>query len=58
MRTRELFEEGQRMQHFGHPRLMQLIGIAFDQEFRQHIVSPFMRNGNLESYLKDHRNVS
>lgn len=45
------------MQHFGHPRLMQLIGIAFDKQFTPHIVSPYMPNGDLASYLSNHRNV-
>lgn len=46
------------MSNFIHPRLLKLIGIAFTDEKCPIIVTEFMVNGDLVTYLRNKENVS
>ncbi|CAJ0942209.1 unnamed protein product, partial [Mesorhabditis belari] len=51
--VREFVNEGLLMSKFDHPRVMRLIGIAFDQDFTPIIVTEYMSNGDLLKFVKD-----
>ena len=55
--VRDFLHEGLRMQHFSHPRVMQLTGISFDEHFAPMIITPYMHNGDLLKYLREPSNV-
>lgn len=54
--VREFIEEGTMMARFNHPRIMQLIGIAFTDQRFPIIVTDYMSNGDLVTYLRDRQN--
>ena len=43
------------MKRFNHPNVINLIGVCTDAGPAPYIVMPFMANGSLLSYLKQHR---
>ena len=43
------------MCNFDHPNVLTLIGVCIDGGPTPYIVTPFMSNGSLLSYLKDNR---
>ncbi|VDL75063.1 unnamed protein product [Nippostrongylus brasiliensis] len=49
--------EGLTMDRFDHPNLMQLVGIALTDGRLPIIVTDFMENGDLRSYLRDEKKV-
>ena len=53
--TENLIEESQKMSKFHHPNVMTLIGVSIDMGESPYIVMPYMTNGSLQSYLKNHR---
>jgi hypothetical protein len=53
----EILLEGLRMSNFAHDRILNLIGISFDEHFNPLIVTPFMPNGALLAYLRNLNNV-
>ena len=47
------------MREFDHPHILTLIGIALDKEGDMPLVIlPYMRHGDLLSYIRDETNVS
>ena len=56
---RKFLEEALRMREFDHPHILTLIGIALDKEGDMPlVVLPFMKHGDLLSYIRDETNVS
>ena len=54
--VRDLLQECAKMYHFNHPNILALSGVCLDGGTAPYIVMPFMANGSLLSYLKQHRN--
>ena len=52
---RDLLKECARMYNFDHPNILTLSGVCLDGGPAPFIIMPFMANGSLLSYLKDHR---
>ena len=50
-----LIEESLKMSNFHHPNVMKLIGVCIDMGASPYIVMPYMTNGSLQSYLRNHR---
>ena len=48
-------EESIKMKHFKHHNIISLIGVCIDAGPAPYIIMPFMGNGSLLSYLKNHR---
>lgn len=46
------------MRDFDHPNIVRLIGIALDKEDMPLVVLPFMKHGDLLTYIRDEANVS
>ena len=46
------------MREFDHPHILRLIGIALDKEDMPLVVLPYMRLGDLLSYIRNENNVS
>ena len=44
-----------KMKRFSHPNVINLIGVCTDAGPAPYIIMPFMANGSLLSYLKQHR---
>ena len=56
---RKFLEEALRMRDFDHPHILTLIGIALDKDCDMPlVVLPFMRHGDLLSFIRDEMNVS
>ena len=56
---RKFLEEALRMRDFDHPHILTLIGIALDKDCDMPlVVLPFMRHGDLLSFIRDDINVS
>ncbi|EYC09412.1 hypothetical protein Y032_0060g3101 [Ancylostoma ceylanicum] len=53
----DFITEGLTMDRFNHPNLMQLIGIAFTDGKIPIIVTDYMENGDLRTYLRDDSKV-
>lgn len=51
----ELIKESLQMKQMNHPNVMGLLGVCLDAGPAPYIVLPFMSNGSLLSYLKNHR---
>ncbi len=51
----ELMRESVKMRDFNHPNVLSLIGVCIDGGPTPYIVTPFMANGSLQSYLKKNR---
>ncbi len=50
-----MMRESIKMRDFDHPNVLTLIGVCIDGGPSPYIVTPFMANGSLQSYLKNHR---
>ncbi len=50
-----MMKESIKMCDFDHPNVLTLIGVCVDGGPTPYIVTPFMSNGSLQSYLKKHR---
>ena len=56
---RKFLEEALRMRDFDHPHILTLIGIALDKDCDMPlVVLPFMRHGDLLSFIRDDMNAS
>ena len=56
---RKFLDEALRMREFDHPHILTLIGIALDNDVDMPlVVLPFMRHGDLLSFIRDEHNVS
>ncbi|CAM6004480.1 unnamed protein product [Sphagnum balticum] len=55
---REFLREGLRMHQFKHERVLNLIGISFDDHYSPLIVLPFMANGALLDHVRNANNWS
>ena len=54
----KFMEEALRMKDFSHDNVLKLIGICLDKNRQLPlVVLPYMRHGDLLSYLRDDRNV-
>ena len=53
--VRDLLKECDKMQSFDHPNVLKLLGVCLDGGPTPYIVTPFMVNGSLLSYLKQER---
>ena len=51
----EMMRESIKMRDFDHPNVLTLVGVCIDGGPSPYIVTPFMANGSLHSYLKEHR---
>ena len=47
--------ESVKMKRFNHPNVINLLGVCVDAGPAPYIIMPFMANGSLLSYLKQHR---
>jgi serine/threonine protein kinase len=56
--VRDFFNEGLRMRHFDHPRVLNLIGISINAQYSPLIITPYMHNGDLLTYLRKSSSVS
>ncbi len=50
-----MMKESIKMCDFNHPNVITLIGVCIDGGPTPYIITPFMSNGSLESYLKKQR---
>jgi len=55
--AKHFLEEALRMREFDHPHILRLIGIALDKEDLPLVVLPFMKHGDLLSYIRNEENV-
>ena len=55
--AKRFLEEALRMREFDHPHILRLIGIALDKEDLPLVVLPFMKHGDLLSYIRNEENV-
>ena len=46
------------MRSFQHDNVLSLIGISFDVQSQPIVILPFLKNGDLLSYLRNPKNVS
>lgn len=53
----EFLDEGLIMAKFKHPNVLPLIGIGFDGNKAPLIVTPYMANGDLRTWLRIETNV-
>jgi len=58
MEVRRFVDEAVRMKEFDHPNVLSLIGVALDFDNLPLVVLPFMRHGDLLSYIRNESNVS
>ena len=54
---RRFIDEALRMKEFDHPNVLSLIGVALDFDNLPLVVLPFMRHGDLLSYIRNDANV-
>jgi len=57
LEARKFLDEALRMREFDHQHILGLIGISLDQEDMPLVVLPFMKHGDLLSYLRCEDNV-
>ena len=55
--SEELVRECIKMKDLNHPNILRLIGICVDGGPAPFIITPFMENGSLLSYLRRNRNT-
>jgi proto-oncogene tyrosine-protein kinase Met len=55
--ARKFLNEALTMQEFDHPHILRLIGISLDKENLPLVILPFMKHGDLLSYIRDENNV-
>ncbi|CAF2137619.1 unnamed protein product [Rotaria magnacalcarata] len=48
--------EANRMKDFSHPNILSLIGVAWDSSRQAMVLLPFMKNGDLRTYLINEKN--
>jgi len=58
MEVRRFVDEAVRMKEFDHPNVLSLIGVALDFDNLPLVVLPFMRHGDLLSYIRNEAHVS
>jgi len=58
MEVRRFVDEAVRMKEFDHPNVLSLIGVALDFDNLPLVVLPFMRHGDLLSYIRNESHVS
>ena len=58
LEAQKFLEEALRMREFDHPHILRLIGIALDKEDMPLVVLPYMKHGDLLSYIRNELNVS
>jgi len=56
--VRRFVDEALRMKEFDHPNVLSLIGVALDFDNLPLVVLPFMRHGDLLSYIRNEAHVS
>ena len=56
--ARKFLDEALRMREFDHPHILRLKGICMDKEDLPLVVLPYMKHGDLLSYIRNERNVS
>jgi len=56
--VRRFIDEALRMKEFDHENVLSLIGVALDFDNLPLVVLPFMRHGDLLSYIRDESHVS
>ena len=56
--VRRFVDEAVRMKEFDHPNVLSLIGVALDFDNLPLVVLPFMRHGDLLSYIRNEAHVS
>ena len=54
---REFLREGLTMARFNHFNVLPLIGIGFEDNKAPFIVTPYMLNGDLRTWLRTKKNV-
>ncbi|ELU12321.1 hypothetical protein CAPTEDRAFT_48374, partial [Capitella teleta] len=54
--ARKFLNEALTMQEFDHPHILRLIGITLDKENLPLVILPFMKHGDLLSYIRDEGN--
>lgn len=52
----EFLFEANRMKEFSHPNVLSLIGVAWDPIRQAMVLLPFMKNGDLRSYISNEKN--
>ncbi|CAF1162710.1 unnamed protein product [Adineta ricciae] len=52
----EFLYEANRMKDFSHPNVLSLIGVAWDPARKAMVLLPFMKNGDLRSYISNDKN--
>ena len=52
-----MLEESTKMKDLNHPNVLGLIGVSLDSGSAPYIITPFMGNGSLLSYLKKERHT-
>ena len=53
----KFLDEALRMHEFDHPNILRLIGISLDNNSLPLVVLPFMKHGDLLSYIRNDNNV-
>ena len=53
----EMLKECTKMKEFNHPNVLKLIGVCLDGGPAPFIITPFMENGSLLSYLRKNRST-
>ena len=53
----KFLDEALRMHEFDHPNILRLIGISLDNDTLPLVVLPFMKHGDLLSYIRNDNNV-
>lgn len=54
----DFIDEALRMKDFHHPSVLSLIGISFDLDDMPMVILPFMKHGDLLSYIRNAKTVS
>ena len=52
----EFLYEANRMKDFSHPNVLSLIGVAWDPIWKAMVLLPYMKNGDLRSYIANEKN--
>jgi proto-oncogene tyrosine-protein kinase Met len=52
----EFLSEANRMKDFSHPNILSLIGVSWDPTRKAMVLLPYMKNGDLRSYISNEKN--